>query len=119
MAKLYTTIGYAPSFQQTAPGVWEPVIVQKQYYGEILRNTRRLESSDKVNHDVNISNRISIVADPYARENFHQMRWVEFMGAKWVITDVEVEYPRLILSVGGLYTEEEPDEKEEDDESED
>lgn len=114
MAKLYTIIGYAPSFQETSPGIYEEVIVQKYYYGELLRNTRRLEGSDKVNSDVNISNRISIIADPYALTNFHQMRWVNFMGAKWKIADVEVEYPRLILSVSGLYAENE----EEDDESE-
>ena len=119
MAKLFTKIGYAPSFEQTAPGVWEEVITVKKYYGEILRNTRRLDSSEKVNSDINISNRISIVADPYARENFHQMRWIEFMGTKWIITEVEVEYPRLILSVGGVYTEQEDEEEEDADESED
>ena len=31
------------------------------------------------------------------------MRYVEFMGAKWKISSVEVQYPRLILTVGGVY----------------
>ena len=103
MAKLYCKIGYAPSFIQTAPGVWNERIVVKRYYGEFIRNARRLESSGQVNDNVNINNRISIVADPYARENFHSMRWIEFMGAKWKVTDVDVQYPRLILTGGGLY----------------
>ena len=107
MPKLYTTIGFAPRFTLTAPGVWEEEVVTKNYYGELIRNTRRLENTGQVNDNVNINNRISIVADPYARENFHTMRWIQFMGSKWKISEVEVEYPRLILSIGGLYNENE------------
>jgi len=103
MAKLSCRIGYAPSFQESAPGVWEEVVTTKMYYGELIRNTRRLETAGQVNDSVNLSNRISIVADPYARENFFSMRYAEFMGAKWKITEVEVQYPRLILTIGGLY----------------
>lgn len=107
MPKLYTQIGYAPKFIQTAPGVWEEETVVKNYYGEILRNTRRLDNPGQVNDNININNRISIVADPYARENFHTMRWIKFMGSKWKISEAEVEYPRLILTIGGLYNENE------------
>lgn len=88
---------------ETAPGVWEPNIIERPYYGDLIKNTRRLQSTDKVNDDINISNEVSIVADPYAMTNFHTMRYVQFMGAKWKITNVEVQYPRLILSLGGLY----------------
>ena len=107
MPKLYTQIGFAPSYVQTAPGVWEENVVVKNYYGEILRNIRRRENSGQVNDNININNRISIVADPYARENFHTMLWIKFMGSKWKITEAEVEYPRLILTIGGLYNENE------------
>ena len=69
----------------------------------MIRNIRQLEASDKVNDDINISNEISIIADPFAYQNFHAMRYVEFMGAKWKISSVEVQYPRLILTVGGVY----------------
>ena len=102
MAKISGVIGYSMSFE-TAPGVWEPSIIERPYYGDLIKNTRRLQSSDKVNDDINISNEVSIVADPYAMTNFHTMRYVQFMGAKWKITNVEVQYPRLILSLGGLY----------------
>lgn len=107
MPKIYTTIGYAPRYKETAPGVWEENVVEKNYYGEIIRNTRRLENQGQVNDSVNINNRISIVADPYARENYHTMRWIMFMGSKWKIVEVEVEYPRLILTLGGLFNENE------------
>lgn len=102
MAKFYGEIGYA-KIVETEPGVWEEQIVKRNYYGDIIRNTRSLQTSDNVNDNINISNEISIVADPYANENFHSMRYVYFMGAKWKITSVEVKYPRLILSIGGLY----------------
>lgn len=103
MAKFYGKIGYA-EIEQTSPGVWKEQIVEREYYGDLIRNTRRLQEADKVNDDINISNEISIVADPYAMSNFHSIRYAEFIGAKWKISSVEVSYPRLILTLGGLYT---------------
>lgn len=102
MAKFYGKIGFAETVE-TTPGVWKEKIVDYSYFGDIIRNARRLQSSDQLNDDINISNEISIVADPYANQNFHSMRYVEFMGTKWKITNVEVRYPRLILTVGGVY----------------
>ena len=102
MAKYYGVIGYAETVE-TAPGVYEEQITKRNYYGELVRNTRRLQTSDQVNDNINIANEISIIADPFATQNFHAMRYIEFMGAKWKITNVEVRYPRLILTIGGLY----------------
>ena len=78
-------------------------ITERNYYGDVIRNTRRLQSADKVNDDINISNEISIVADPYANDHFYAIRYVVFQGAKWKVSNVDVQYPRLILSLGGLY----------------
>lgn len=100
--KWFGTIGYAETVE-TKPGVWEEQITKREYFGDLLRNSRRIQSSDKVNGDLDISNEISIVSDPYAYENFHSMRYAEFMGAKWKITNIEVQYPRLTLTLGGLY----------------
>ena len=102
MAKFYGAIGYAKTVE-TMPGVWTEQITERDYYGDVIRNSRRLQSSDKVNDDINISNQISILADPYAINNFHSMRYAEFMGTKWKISEVEVQYPRLLLTLGGLY----------------
>ena len=104
MAKWYGSIGYANTVE-TRPGVWEEQITERQYYGDWTRNSRRLQTaSDQINDDINISNELSIVADPYAINNFHSMRYVVYMDAKWKISSVEVKYPRLILTPGGLYT---------------
>ena len=102
MAKFYGAIGYTVT-EETKPGVWMDKITERMYFGDLVRNTRRLQSSDKLNDDINVANEISIIADPFANENFHSMKYVEFMGAKWKITNVEVQYPRLILTVGGVY----------------
>lgn len=102
MAKWYGKVGYAETVE-TEPGVWEDQITERSYYGDITRNTRNLQNSGEVNDNINIANQISIVADPYAYQNFYSMRYVEFMGAKWKVTSVEVQYPRLILTAGGLW----------------
>lgn len=102
MAKYFGMIGYAESVE-TSPGVWEEQIIERPYYGDLGRNTRQLQSSGNLNDNVNISNEISIVSDPYANQNFHSMRYLEWMGTRWKITNVEVSYPRLILTVGGVF----------------
>ena len=88
---------------ETEPGVWIEQIIERSYYGDIIRNIRNIQSSGGVNDDINIANEISILADPYANQNFHSMRYVEFMGTNWKITRVDVQFPRLILSMGGVY----------------
>lgn len=102
MAKFFGKIGFETT-TETSPDIYEESIIEKDYYGDVIRNRRLIQSNGKINEDVNISNQISIVADPFANNNFHSMRYVEWMGSKWKITDVEVQYPRLILSIGGLY----------------
>lgn len=102
MAKFYGKIGYAIT-KETIPGVWVEEIVERSYYGDVIRNIRRLQSSENLNDDINVSNEISIVADAFANQNFHSMRYVEYMGAKWKVSSVEVKYPRLILNMGGVY----------------
>lgn len=106
MAKFYGMIGYAQNVE-SAPGVWIEEILEKPYYGDFSRNRRKLESGSTVNSNINVANEISIVADPFAIENFFSMRYVVFMGAKWKINSVEVQYPRLILEIGDLYHENE------------
>lgn len=102
MAKWYGVIGYSETLE-TRPGVWENRITERNYYGDVIRNSRRLQTTNQLNDNINISNEISIVADPYANQNFHAMRYVEFMGTKWKIENITVQYPRLILSLGGVY----------------
>lgn len=102
MAKWHGIIGYVETVE-TQPGLWEETITEKPYFGDVIRNTSRYQTASGLNDDINVNNQISIVADPYANQNFHHMRYVEYMGARWGITNVDVQYPRLILTVGGVY----------------
>ena len=102
MAKWFGAIGFAETVE-TVPGVSVEKIVERNYYGDLIRNKRLLQNAGQVNDNINVANEISIVADPFANNNFHSIRYAEFMGAKWKISNVEVQYPRLILTIGGLY----------------
>lgn len=104
MAKFCGAIGFAVT-EETRPGIYEEKITERNYVGDLTRNSRRLQTGSQVNDDINISNQVSIVADPYASQNFHMMRYATYMGAKWKITNVEVQYPRLILELGGVWNE--------------
>ena len=102
MAKWYGKIGYVDNVEQK-PGVWAEQVVEKPYFGDTMKNTRALQNSGDINDNINISNQISIVADPYAVNHIYSMRYAEFQGANWKVTSADVQYPRIILTLGGLY----------------
>lgn len=102
MAKFHGAVGFVET-TETEPGIWEPMTVERKYRGEFVRNSGKFQVSNKINDDVKVSNEISIVADPYATNNFLNIRYVECMGTRWDVSSVEVKYPRLILTMGGVY----------------
>lgn len=102
MSKFYGEVGYVETVE-TAPGVWEEQKSVRNHFGDVIRNTRRLQSGDRANDDINVSVQISIVSNPYSDMHFHSIRYVKFMGAKWKVTDVDPQPPRLILTLGGVY----------------
>lgn len=104
MAKWFGSIGYGMQVE-TAPGAFREVIEERKYYGTMIRNVKKTETGEGLNDNVDISNELSIVADQFAYQNFHCIRYVEFMGGKWKVKSVSVEFPRLILSFGGVYNE--------------
>lgn len=103
MAKFSGMVGFAAPATETEPGVWEETITERTYFGDVVRNTRQLVQSEKVNFDLSVNNSISIVADPYASANIFAIRYVKWAGALWTVTDVEVQSPRLLLRLGGVY----------------
>ena len=113
MGKFYGMIGYA-TCEETSPGVAIEKVVERPYYGDLTRNYRRLESDTKVNSDITLSEDISIIADPFAYEHFTSMRYIRYMGNCWRIVGVEEKYPRLVLTIGGLYDGETADESSDD-----
>ena len=102
MTRWCGVIGYAETLE-IEPGVWSEEFTERKYYGDLLRNSRRLQGSQQINDDITISNQISILADPYAVQHFHAIRYAELFGTKWKVSSVEVQYPRLILELGGAY----------------
>ena len=102
MAKFYGSVGYG-LLEETVPGVWEDRIVEHSYYGDVIRNNRKLQSSSQLNDNIIVSNEISILSDPFANENFHCIRYVTFMGTKWKVSNVDVQYPRLVLTLGEVF----------------
>lgn len=103
MAKFAGAVGYTSS-EETAPGVWEDVITERNYYGEIIRSSRRLETSpEQVNANIRVDNEFTILADEYSIANITAMRYIVWNGNRWTVTNVEVRHPRLILQIGGLW----------------
>ena len=102
MTKFYGVIGFGESVE-IRPGVYDDVVVEYTYKGDVKRNTRRSQDGEKVNNDLTVGNSISIVADAYARENFFSMRYIHWAGTNWTVEDVTVQSPRLVLRLGGVY----------------
>ena len=102
MAKWYGKIGYEIT-EEVEPGVWVPSVVEHPYYGDMTSDRRKRQNSDGVNDNLNLANVISIIADPFAMQNCSHMAYAEIMGSKWKISDIEIQYPRLILTIGGVY----------------
>jgi hypothetical protein len=105
MSRWYGVVGYGET-NQTEPGIWEDSITERKYYGDVIRIANRWSANtESTNDDLNLNSQISIVADPFAYQKFHSIKYVEFMGAKWKVTNVEVLRPRLLLTIGGVYNE--------------
>lgn len=101
--RYFGKLGYIKTFE-TAPGVWiEDIPIEREYYGEVTRLQSRWENSGNVNDNINLNNQISIIADPFAYENFQYIKYIEFMGALWNVSSIEVQRPRLIITMGGVY----------------
>ena len=103
MAKWFGKIGYSETVE-TAPGVWTPLITERQYYGDVIRNNSGWSGNpESTNDNLTISAQISIVADPFAINRCHTIKWIEFMGTKWKVTGVDPQSPRLLLTLGGKW----------------
>lgn len=102
MARFFGKVGYGESVE-TSPGVWVDQIVEYEYYGDVVRNSRELRQGQYLNDDLSVQNSISIVADAYANEHFFAIRYVEWAGTLWTVDSVDVLVPRLLLRLGKVY----------------
>lgn len=109
MARFHGEIGFLKTVEEDPdnhPGVWVEKIVKRSYYGDIFSSSRRWDQNgSSINDNLVVNNRISIVADGFAKANLGAMKYVRWQGIPWKITNVEVQYPRLVLTIGGEYHE--------------
>ena len=102
MPKFSGPVGFGHNVE-VRKGVFKDVMTERSYFGDVIKPSRRLDEVDQVNLNLSVANSISIVADTYANENLFAMRYVKWMGTLWIVTDVDVQRPRLLLRLGGVY----------------
>ena len=102
--KMHTKIGFVRSVEDAEkPGKWKNKVTERKYYVDVLTYSRRGDTGDEVIDDFKIKNKLSVVMDPFVKKNFETIAFIEILGVRWKITDAEIAYPRLILTVGGKY----------------
>lgn len=104
MGKFHGNVGFVKDVE-TSPGVWESVVTERPYYGDVIRFDRRWDQSQEVQDHLTLSEEIRIVADSYCLDNINYMKYVVRLGVKWKINSITPEYPRIRLSLGGEYNE--------------
>lgn len=102
--RFHGEVGYGVQVEDPPESdVWKDRIIERQYFGDVVRNVRQLREGEYLNSDISLTNSISIVADAYASEHFFAIRYVKWAGAYWTVSEVTVERPRLLLRLGGVY----------------
>lgn len=102
MAKYHGKVGFV-TYPEVKPGINKETPDEREYFGDVIRNSKRWSKGEDVNPNLTVNNQISIVADQYARDNLFAIRYVSWMGTNWSISSVDVQYPRLILTIGDVY----------------
>jgi hypothetical protein len=104
MARFYGKVGFVTTQEsKTNPGVWVEVATEREYYGDVVRNYRKWENGKSINDNIVLNNSISIVGDEYAHSNLFAIKYVEWAGKTWKVESIEIQSPRLLLSLGGVY----------------
>ncbi len=104
MAKWCGKVGYVSTYEDpNDPGVWIPDVTERKYCGEFVRNSKRTQSAQGTNDNIVLSNEVSIIADPFALDNYQNIKYAEYGGVKWKVTNVEIQRPRLRLTFGEVY----------------
>lgn len=97
-------VGYVNQ-KETSPGVWSPVETFTTMKGNVIRQNASNRDGDKMNDDISLDHRVSLLGDAYAFDNYYNLKWIQIEGRKWEISSVEIERPRIIVSLGGLWNE--------------
>ena len=106
MARFYGVVGFIRTVErdpENRPGIWDAVTTERTYSGEVYSLNVRWNQNGNINDDLVINHRISIIADTFMKENIGAMKYVRWQGIDWKITNIEIQHPRLILTIGGEY----------------
>lgn len=103
--KVHCTVGYIEDIETPVDsGVYVETATEKQYYGdEVKFPTYRWQNTNNLNDQFIVNNNISILADEYAYNHYPYIRYIVYKGVKWKVESIEVQRPRLLLSLGGVY----------------
>lgn len=100
-------VGYIET-EETSPGIHLPVETTRKMRGDVLsaktqnsQDGRTTETS--LYKDIRLSHRFSLVGDAYSFKNYMYLKWIIVEGHKWEVSSVEIQSPRLLISIGGLY----------------
>lgn len=101
--KFHGKVGFYEGEDETGLSIYTPTIVERDYFGDVLKNTRRFQQTEYQNDDLVVTNRISILSDLYAMTHWSSIRYILLDGVKLKVTSVDIFYPRLILEIGGVW----------------
>lgn len=101
--KFFGLVGFWSGDVEVSPGVFRPLLTERPYFGDVNWNNRHFQGSENQNEEIRLNNQISILSDLYSHEHFASIRYVIWNGVKWRVTNVEVNYPRIVLTIGGVY----------------
>lgn len=105
MARFFGPIGYEQEQHESEPGIWTPSgMVERNAFGAVLKRQRKwADSSEGTNDNLEVTNRISIVADDYVNEHWPAIKYVKWADTYWKVVSIDIERPRVILSLGGVW----------------
>lgn len=102
MSKWSGVVGFETQVE-TKPGIWSKSIKERTYFGDVMKHRLSVQQSTSINGRLTMSNEILILADPFANNNFFDIRYATYMGRKWCVSSIEIEYPRIRLQLGEMY----------------
>ena len=102
-------IGFAV-MKNEGEGIYTEEIEEKVYYGDLLSSRWNNENNQNSPLVVNcffviLNNSISVICDKYLSENISVIRYITYKNSKWCITGIEIQPPRIIINIGGIYNE--------------
>ena len=117
MSKYIGMIGF--SWTEEQPGsIWKEHVVERPYAGDVMNARIRNDTTpEKLNDEFRVNQDISIIADSFALKNYHHMKYATIRGVRWKITSISINYPRLTLSIGGLYNGPKPEQEHDEEEA--